>query len=160
MTQEFFTWTQGLLVVDLNFVQLLKWRVSEWAEWPPPQVQLHLGHTKHQLLQLWPWQQHPSSHVRGQAWASCLMHALIPDWDFLPPQETWCKHLRSHCLEPLWFYYEVAWINNAIKLAKKASELCSINHEKGHVMSTIIISRMGCSSLRNLFLSCSINLDF
>lgn len=88
------------------------------------------------------------------------MRALIPASDFLPPQETWCKHLRSHCLEPLWFYYEMAWIKEAIKLAKKDSELCSINHEKGHFMSTIIISRMGCSSLRNLFPSCSINLDF
>lgn len=54
----------------------------------------------------------------------------------------------------------MAWIKEAIKLANKDSELCSINHENGHFMSAIIISRLGCSSLRNLFPRCCVNLDF
>lgn len=119
-------------------------------------VKLQLCHTKHQLSSSSTGCSILLSWAHRQACVSCFMHynSLIPASDFLPPQETWCKHLKSHyCLGTLWSYYKMAWIKEAIILANQDSELCRIN-KSGDFVSETIISTMGCSSLRSLFPWC------
>lgn len=138
---------------------------SQWLSLKDPlKVKLQLYHTKHELSS--------SSTGLGSstllslahrpACVRCIMHynSLTPASDFLPPQEIWYKHLRSHyCLGTLWFYYRMAWIKEAIFLANKDYELHRINSKNGDFMSETI-SRMGCSRPKSLFPWCCTNLYF